>query len=196
VEQTEAMVVVDVNTGKSEGKGSHEETVLSTNLEAVNEVARQLRLRNVAGLVVVDFIDMPLASHRRTVEKALKKALAADRSRCRILPMSDMGIVEMTRKRMGRSLDQDWLQSCPGCSGSGSVWADRPLASRAMTEMIRESARPGTKVVHVDAHPQVIQAIRIHQGDELGVLENRENVAIQLHEDPALQLHDVKVYAR
>ena len=196
VEQTEAMAVVDVNTGKSEGKGTHQETVLSTNLEAVNEVARQLRLRNVAGLVVVDFIDMPLASDRRTVEKALKKALAADRSRCRVLPMSDMGIIEITRKRMGRSLDQDWLQSCPGCSGSGHVWADRPLASRAMIEMIRESGRPGTKVVHVDAHPQVIQAIRTHQGDELGALERSEDVAIQLHGDPALQLHDVKVYAR
>ncbi len=121
IDQMEALTAIDVNTGKYVGKKSSDETILKTNLEAVNEVVYQLRLRNIGGIIVIDFIDMSKAADREKVYNALKDALKGDKARTNILKISELGIVEMTRKRIRESLTQSLCAPCPYCDGSGLV---------------------------------------------------------------------------
>jgi ribonuclease G len=119
----EALTAIDVNTGKYVGKMSSEETILKTNLEAVQETVWQLRLRNIGGIIVIDFIDMAKASNREKVYNALKAALKQDKARTNILKISELGIVEMTRKRVRESIAQSLCEPCPYCEGNGIVKA-------------------------------------------------------------------------
>ena len=128
IDRTEAMTVIDVNTGKFTGEDSLEETVFETNLVAVREIARQVRLRNIGGLVAVDFIDMTEEAHRTAIDAALAEALAADRAKCRVMPMSDMCVSMFTRKRTGGDILDFFLSPCPHCTRQGFVYSDRFLA--------------------------------------------------------------------
>ncbi len=119
IERTEALTVVDVNTGKNVGKSSLEETVLSNNLEAADELARQLRLRDIGGIIVVDFVDMDLAANRAKVAKRFRDALARDKTRTQVLDISGLGLLEMTRKRSGEGLLESLSDICGDCSGRG-----------------------------------------------------------------------------
>ncbi len=119
IERTEALTVIDVNTGKFVGGDSLEQTVYQTNIAAAREIARQVRLRNIGGIVVVDFIDMRNESHRASLVAELKKALDKDTSKCRVLPMSELGLVEFTRKRTGKSVLDVLTKPCPYCGGAG-----------------------------------------------------------------------------
>jgi len=121
IEQTEALVVIDVNTAGYAGGQNQEDTVFRTNIEAVDEIARQLRLRDLGGIIVVDFIDMLLPEHRGTVFERLVSAVKRDRANTRILPISEFGLVEMTRERIRPSLLDTLLSECPRCGGSGAV---------------------------------------------------------------------------
>lgn len=122
-DQTEALTVIDVNTGKYVGGASLEETVLKTNLEAAREIARQLRLRNIGGIIIIDFIDMSREDHRRQVLKVLEEELARDRTRTQVLGITQLGLVEMTRKKTRPSLAELLLRTCPCCEGQGRVQA-------------------------------------------------------------------------
>src|SRR5207248_10688652 len=113
IDQTEALVSIDVNTGKYVGKRDLEETILKINLEAVNEVVRQIRLRDLGGIIIIDFIDMEHQDHREQVYKALKRALADDRARTNVLEISELGLVEMTRKRVRQGLRAALTMACP-----------------------------------------------------------------------------------
>ena len=113
IERTEALTAVDVNTGRFVGKRNQEETILKTNMEAVQEVVRQLRLRNVGGIIIIDFIDMEKEGNRRKVYDALREALKKDKARTNILKISELGLVEMTRQRTRESLENQLLRSCP-----------------------------------------------------------------------------------
>jgi ribonuclease G len=121
IDQMEALTAIDVNTGKYVGKKSSEETILKTNLEAVHEVVYQLRLRNIGGIIVIDFIDMAKSANREKVYTSLKEALREDKARTNILKISDLGIVEMTRKRVRESITQALCEPCPYCQGNGIV---------------------------------------------------------------------------
>ncbi len=121
IDQLEALTAVDVNTGKYVGKKNSDETILKTNLEAVGEIVYQLRLRNIGGIIVIDFIDMARAGDREKVYNALKEALKIDKARTNILKISELGIVEMTRKRVRESLSQSLCEPCPYCEGNGLV---------------------------------------------------------------------------
>ncbi len=121
IERTEALTAVDVNTGRFVGKRSQEETILKTNLEAVQEVVRQLRLRNAGGLIIIDFIDMEREANRKKVYDALREALKKDKARTNILKISELGLVEMTRQRTRESLENQLLRSCPHCDGRGRI---------------------------------------------------------------------------
>jgi len=120
-DRTEAMTVVDVNTGKFIGKKDIQETILKTNLEAAEEIARQVRLRDIGGIILIDFIDMGKREHRRQVVKSLEESLACDRTRCTVVEMSELGLVEMTRKRVKKGLDSFLRESCSCCQGDGRV---------------------------------------------------------------------------
>jgi ribonuclease G len=128
INQTEALVAIDVNTGRFIGKGDLEETVFATNLEAIPEVARQIRLRDLGGLLVVDFIDMQDPEHRREVFERFESELTRDRARTRVLQLSDFGLIEITRQRSRNNLERVLTRSCPDCSGTGRVKTDLTAA--------------------------------------------------------------------
>ena len=121
IERTEALTVIDVNTGKNVGKSSLEETVFKNNLEAAEEVARQLRLRDIGGIIVIDFIDMEIDKNRKAVIKGFRDALARDKTRTQAFDISDLGLVEMTRKRVGEGLLTEFSEICPNCEGRGVI---------------------------------------------------------------------------
>ncbi len=126
IERTEALTVIDVNTGKNVGSSSLEETVFENNLEAAEEIARQLRLRDIGGIIVIDFIDMEVKSNRQSVLAAFKAALARDKTPTQVFEISELGLVEMTRKRVGEGLVETLSETCPMCNGRGIVFREGP----------------------------------------------------------------------
>jgi ribonuclease E len=126
IEHTEALTVIDVNTGKNVGKSSLEETVYVNNLEAAEEIARQLRLRDIGGIIVIDFIDMEVKANRAAVGKTFREALSRDKTRTQVFDISELGLVEMTRKRIGEGLLESFSTQCPECEGRG-LKIDRAL---------------------------------------------------------------------
>lgn len=137
IQQTEALVAIDVNTGKYVGKDALEDTVFATNMEAVPEIARQIRLRDLGGLLVIDFIDMTDPEHRRQVFESLEARLAADRARTRLLQVSEFGLIEVTRQRSRGNLEKTLTRACPCCSGRGRVPSDLTLALELRRELVR-----------------------------------------------------------
>jgi ribonuclease E len=121
IEHTEALTVIDVNTGKNVGTSSLEETVFRNNLEAADEIARQLRLRDIGGIIVIDFIDMEIRENRHAVIAGFRDALARDKTRTQVFDISDLGLVEMTRKRIGEGLLESFAETCPHCEGRGVI---------------------------------------------------------------------------
>ncbi len=121
IEQTEAMTIVDVNTGKAVGKTNLEETVLNTNLEGAREVARQLRLRDIGGIIVIDFIDLLLEQNKRKVEDTMREALAIDKTRSQVFEIGPLGIMQITRKRVSGGLVDSFSETCPHCEGRGII---------------------------------------------------------------------------
>ena len=119
IERTEALTVIDVNTGKNVGRSNLEETVFQNNLEAAEEVARQLRLRDIGGIIVIDFVDMEIAKNRDEVMRVFRDALARDKTRTQVFPVSELGLVEMTRKRIGEGLLESFADVCGVCQGRG-----------------------------------------------------------------------------
>jgi ribonuclease G len=155
-DQTESLTTVDVNTGRYVGKQDQEETILRTNLEAARQVVRQLRLRNIGGIVVIDFIDMESAANRKKVLDALQEEARKDKARTTVLRISELGLVQMTRKRTRESLGQLLTTPCPHCQGSGRVRSTEALAYAALRRARRagaEAAQDRPIAVHV--HPEV-----------------------------------------
>jgi len=158
IDHTEALVSIDVNTGKYVGKRDFDQTVLKINLEAVGEVVRQIRLRDLGGIIIIDFIDMEHEEHREQVEKALKKALAGDKARTNVLQISELGLVEMTRKRVRQDLRGLLSTGCPTCKGSGVIKADATLAAeifRAVRAKVAAADEAGGREVVVRVHPDL-----------------------------------------
>jgi ribonuclease G len=154
IDHTEALVAIDVNSGKYVGKRDFEETVLKINLEAVTEVVRQIRLRDLGGIIIIDFIDMERSEHRDQVFKALKRVLADDKARTNVLEISELGLVEMTRKRVRQSLQSLFCAPCPTCKGSGVVKSDATLAAEIFRK-IQAGAGEGSGEVVIRAHPEM-----------------------------------------
>jgi ribonuclease G len=155
IDHTEALVSIDVNTGKYVGKRDFEQTVLKINLEAVGEVVRQIRLRDLGGIIIIDFIDMEVLEHREQVYRALKKALGDDKARTNVLEISELGLVEMTRKRVRQDLRALLSVACPTCRGAGVTKSDVTIASEIFRAVQARVAEAPTREVVVRAHPQV-----------------------------------------
>jgi ribonuclease G len=168
IDHTEALVAIDVNTGKYVGKRDFEETVLKINLEAVGEVVHQIRLRDLGGIIIIDFIDMERPEHRDQVFKALLKVLADDKARTNVLEISELGLVEMTRKRVRQSLQSVFCAPCPACKGSGMIKSDATLAAEILRK-VQAGARDatGTEVV-VRGHPETVHHL---EGDRRDAVE-------------------------
>ena len=159
IDQTEAMTTVDVNTGGFVGHRNFEETIFKTNLEAAQTIARQLRLRNLGGIIIIDFIDMGNETHKRQVLRALEKALARDHTRTHISTVSPLGLVEMTRKRTRESLEHVLCDPCPTCSGRGSIKSADTVCYEIFREILREARQFDTERLLVIASQEVIDQL-------------------------------------
>ena len=135
IEKTKALVSIDVNTGKNIGSMSLEETVVKTNLEAAEEIARQLRIRNLSGIIIIDFIDMKIEEDKEKVLKVLEENLAKDRVKTNIIHFTDLGLVEMTRKRLGKPLNYYFQDECPLCKGTGKIKGRRAIVESIIKEL-------------------------------------------------------------
>ena len=183
IDQTEALTTVDVNTGGFVGARNFDDTIFKTNLEAAQAIARQLRLRNLGGIIVIDFIDMENNEHKEHVLAELKKALARDRTRTTINGFSNLGLVEMTRKRTRESLAHILCEPCPACSGKGQVKTSRTVAYEIMREIVRESRQFNPKEFRILANPSVIDLFLEEEAAHLGMLEEFVGKPITLQVD-------------
>lgn len=181
IEQTEALTAVDVNTGRFVGKHNLEDTILKTNLEAVKEVAFQLRLRNIGGLIIIDFIDMEKEAHREKVHSALEEALKLDKAKTNILKISELGLVEMTRKRVRESIGRTLCEPCPYCEGKGSIKSRTTMAYEIFRELHRElKGLPGYRVTLL-VHPDIAALLSDEERHGIEELENRYQKQIAIN---------------
>ena len=184
VNQTEALVAIDVNTGRFVGSTSLEDTVFRINLEAVQEIARQLRLRDLGGIIVVDFIDMENMDNRRSLYDALAAELAKDPARTQLLPMSDIGLVQLTRKRTRPSLDRTLHRECPYCHGSGRIKALSTVCLEIRRELIAVAERGPESQVSLVVHPEVSHYLQGPYREVLRELEEDHGLQTILRENP------------
>jgi len=174
IDQGEALTAIDVNTGSFVGSGRElEETVTLNNLEACEEVARQLRLRNIGGIIVVDFVDMDREANRKKVWEAFQKALTKDRARCNVTKISELGLVEMTRKRTRESLSQFLTEPCPTCEGAGIVKSTTTVAYEILREVRRSGATVDGVKIDIECSPKVAEILNRYERDYLDGLEKK-----------------------
>jgi ribonuclease G len=186
-DQAEALTAIDVNTGRFVGKTNQDETVLRTNLEAAEEVVKQLRLRNIGGIIIVDFIDMSREADRKKVSDALREALRRDKARTSALKISELGLVQMTRKRTRESLEELLTDTCPQCQGRRVVKSVPTLAAEVLRGVHREARRRGgDDMLLVKVHPAVARYLYDHGARDLEALERRVGIKIVLRSKEGL----------
>ncbi|MBI3814662.1 MAG: Rne/Rng family ribonuclease [Nitrospinae bacterium] len=184
IEQTEALTAVDVNTGKFVGKKNPEETILKTNLEAVKEIVYQLRLRNIGGIIIIDFIDMEKEDSKEKVFHALEQALKSDRSRTKIIEISEFGLVEMTRKRVRDSLSRTLCQTCPYCEGRGGIKSPTTVCYEIFREVQRViNASPVKKKILINVPPVVADMLSDEESQYIDKLEEDLKIKIIVKAD-------------
>jgi len=183
IDQTEALVAIDVNSGNFRTEDSAEETAYQMNLQAAREIARQLRLRDLGGVVVNDFIDMRKEKHRRNVERALREAVRRDRARTKILRTSPFGLIEMTRQRIRPSLKRSVYRDCPGCSGTGVVKTSESMAIEVMRLLILATQHQNVAKVTITVADEVATYLNNKKRRELARLEDEGNISVQVFGD-------------
>jgi ribonuclease G len=186
-DQTEAMTTIDVNTGAYVGHRTLEETIFRTNLEAAVAIARQLRLRNLGGIIIIDFIDMEEEEHRKQVLQALEKALAGDHAKTHISSVSPLGLVEMTRKRTRESLEHMLCSACPTCEGRGFVKTTETVCYEIFREILRQSRQFQFQELMVLAHQDVIERLLDEESAALAELEVHTGKPIRLQTEALYQ---------
>jgi len=172
IEMTEALVAIDVNTGRYVGKHNFEETVLKTNLEAVKEIAYQIRLRNLGGIIIIDFIDMERKSNQEKVFNALKEAFRKDKAKTNVLPMSDMGLIQMTRKRTVQSLNRMLCEACFYCDGEGALLSRQSICNNIYRETLRLSQDVVGDRISLRVHPDIAELLLGEASNIINMLEN------------------------
>ena len=193
VDQTEAMTTIDVNTGGYVGTRNLEETVYRTNLEAAQAAARQLRLRNLGGIIIIDFIDMTDEEHRRQVLRMLEKGLLRDHAKTTVYPMSALGLVEMTRKRTTESLERQLCEPCPACSGRGTLKTAETVTYEIFREITRAVRQFNTEKLLVMASPKVVGRILEEESAAVAELEEfiSKSIRFQAEEHYSQEQFDV-----
>lgn len=185
IDQTEAMTTVDVNTGSFVGKRNYAETILKTNLEAAAALARQLRVRNLGGIIIVDFIDMEDAEHRRQVHRTLDKLMQRDPARYQITGVSELGLVEMTRKRTRESLERILCEGCPTCQGRGVVKTAETVCYEIFREIMRDAKAYDNATLMVLAAQAVVDRLLDEESAHLADLEEFIGKTIRLRAEPS-----------
>jgi ribonuclease G len=195
IDQTEALVAIDVNTRRYVGRKSQENTILKTNLEAAKEVARQLRLRDIGGIIVIDFIDMDIEEHRDKVLNSLRSELGRDRSPTKTCQVSSLGLVEMTRKRVRPSLVQALSEPCSHCGGTGRVLSALSAATRLERLLERASLQKDHHNLVVSIHPDLAEYLLRDDGKRMEHFMEKARLAVEFHEDRRMRVDEFKVFS-
>lgn len=193
IEQTEGLVAIDVNTGKFTGRRNLEETVYQTNLEAAWEVARQLRLRDVGGIIIIDFIDLERADHRRELFRNFKEAVKKDRAKTNLVQMSELGLVEMTRQRVRPSLESAVYDTCPYCEGKGMVKSATTMAIQTIKEIRKAIGTARSKIVNVYVHPRVAERLANQEKKSVQTIEHNTRSQIVIFPEPSHHMEDINI---
>ena len=196
IQPTEALTSIDVNTGRYTGKKDPEGTILKTNLEAAREVARQLRLRDIGGIIVVDFIDMESRGNRDKVLQELRTHLGQDRARTRAFAVSELGLIEMTRQRVRPSLWQSMTAECPTCTGTGRVFRPEVVVRRMERSLKRASADHKERQLAVRLHPEVALYLLEQEPNFLRQLEKQTGLELEVRDDPMMRLDEFRMMAK
>lgn len=196
IDQTEALVSIDINTGKFVGKKTLEDTILKTNLEAVKEIAYQLRLRNCGGIIIIDFIDMEKEEHRHDVFQALLEALKKDRAKTNVLPISGLGLVEMTRKRTRDTLTRVMCESCPYCEGTGKVKSVTTVCYEILREIGKAIKKSKGSKISVYAHPEVSAQLTSEDFVVLESLEESSDKQLVIRADNSYHIEQYEIFTQ
>ena len=193
IDQTEALVAVDVNSGRFKVHNDAEKTALNVNIEAATEIARQLRLRDLGGVIVIDFIDLRDERGRRAVEKALRIAMKGDRAKTKVLRMSQLGLIAMTRQRVRPALKTTICAVCKNCSGAGLIKSDETLALSVMRELQRAVCHEDIVHIEADVTPMVAEYINNVQRQNISKLESKYEKTIVIHADSTLIGNEINI---
>jgi ribonuclease G len=197
VDETEALVAIDVNTGRHKGGKDQEDAILKVNMEAAEEIARQLRLRNMGGLIVLDFIDMKHPRHRQTVYQKMKEGLRRDKAKTHVLPISQLGLMEMTRQRHSESVHAAVYDDCPYCKGRGKVKSALTMSveiQRKLSEILKRRARDESDFqLRIVVHPTILKRLRTEDEKHLIEMEKRYFGKLEFRADPALHAEAFKI---
>lgn len=193
IDQVEALTVIDVNTGKFVGKTNLADTILKTNLEAAVEIARQLRLRNIGGIVIIDFIDMPEPAHREQVLTTLENELKKDKTKTTVLGITNLGLVELTRKKAGQGLGYVLQKDCPYCQGKGQVLSEETISLKARRQILATAQCTQAPILLVEAHPAVAALLIGTGGSYLTQLEKQTGKQIIVRGLGNIHLEEFKI---
>jgi ribonuclease G len=196
IQPTEALISIDVNTGRYTGKKDPEKTILRTNLEAAREIARQIRLRDIGGIIVCDFIDMETRTNREKVLQELRTHLGRDRARTKALAVSELGLVEMTRQRVRPSLWHSMTTDCPTCAGTGRVFTPEVMARRLERALKRAGHEHRERQLTVRLHPEVALYLLEEEPRLLQTLSKLTNLDLELRDDPMIRLDEFRLMSR
>jgi ribonuclease G len=196
IQPTEALVSIDVNTGRYTGKKDPEKTILRTNLEAAREIARQIRLRDIGGIIVCDFIDMETRSNRDKVLQELRTHLGRDRARTKALAVSELGLVEMTRQRVRPSLWHSMTTDCPTCAATGRVFTPEVVARRLERALRRAGHEHRERQLTVRLHPEVALYLLEEEPKLLQTLSKLTGLDLELRDDPMIRLDEFRLMSR
>lgn len=194
IERTEALAVVDVNSGKFTGKSDPEDTILKTNIEAVDAIAHQLRLRDIGGIIVIDFIDMKSKENRALIYDRLLELLKKDHAKSRVLPMSELGLLQMTRKRVSESLSHRLTEPCFYCEGKGYLKSPVMIAHYLFAKIEKEVLKHTARTIHVHANPGVIEKLMEVYGSGLERMEKGHRRAIVITERESFHMEHFEVF--
>ena len=196
IDQTEALVAIDVNSGKFRSINNPEESAYRLNLEAAKEIVRQLRLRDLGGVIVMDFVDMRSEKHRRGVEDVLRQELKRDRARSRFLRTSRFGLIEMTRQRMRASLERSSFMDCPHCAGSGLIKTPESMSLDVMRQLSLAASQDNIRQIEVTVHPRVGHYINNRKRRTLVTIEERTDKQIMVVSDPMVSQETVTFHCQ
>jgi ribonuclease G len=194
IEHTEALVAMDVNTGRYVGKHNLEETILETNLEALKEIAYQIRLRDIGGIIIIDFIDMDKKSNQEKVFNALNEALLRDKSKTHVLPMSEMGLIQMTRKRTREPLTRIMCEPCYYCDGEGYIISKQSICYSIYREILRESQDMEGVRLTLRANPQIAELLHGEENHLIVALEKAIGKQIVIYPDTTYHLEEFDIF--
>ncbi|MEH0019645.1 MAG: Rne/Rng family ribonuclease [Desulfobacter sp.] len=194
IEQTEALIAIDVNTGRYVGKHNFDETILKTNLEAIKEIAYQIRLRNIGGIIIIDFIDMRRDSHKEKVMTRMHEAMKKDKSQTNILPLTELGLVQMTRKRTRRNLTRTLCEPCFYCNGNGHLLSGTSICHKIYRDLMSEAGDMMGNRFTVKVHPEIAQLFHGSEKHLVSSLETQFSKPIAIYPEPHYHIEEYHIF--